>query len=419
MTEIENKLIVKPFAAIRPVPDLAQELVAPPYDVINADEARALVEGKPWSFLHISKPEIDLDPETDPYSQEVYDKGRSNFNHMIEKKVLRRDKKECFYVYQLKMNNHVQTGIVGAASIVSYLQNIVRRHEYTRPNKETDRVRQIDAVNAQTGPVFTTHKNSELIQGVIDRVVKGAADYNVIGDGNVEHTLWLVDDDADIIEITRAFEELGVIYIADGHHRSAAAARVAAERNSKISNPTGNEAHDFFLIVSFPEAEVKILDYNRIVKDLNGYSTTEFLRKISEICDIVPCDEAPKPTSSGNYAMYIDGKWYSFVLSIEETEENSIVDYLDVSILSTKLLSPLLNIDDPRTDPRIDFVGGIRGMAELEKRVDTGGWKVAFAIFPPTVAELMAVADAGEVMPPKSTWFEPKLADGMVSLLME
>ena len=419
MTEIENKLIVKPFAAIRPVPDLAQELVAPPYDVINADEARALAEGKPWSFLHISKPEIDLDPETDPYSQEVYDKGRSNFNHMIEKKVLRRDKKECFYVYQLKMHNHVQTGIVGAASIVSYLQNIVRRHEYTRPNKETDRVRQIDAVNAQTGPVFTTHKNSELIQGVIDRVVKGAADYNVIGDGNVEHTLWLVDDDADIIEITRAFEKLGVIYIADGHHRSAAAARVAAERNSKISNPTGNEEHDFFLIVSFPEAEVKILDYNRIVKDLNGYSTTEFLRKISEICDIVPCDEAPKPTSSGNYAMYIDGKWYSFALSIEETEENSVVDYLDVSILSTKLLSPLLNINDPRTDPRIDFVGGIRGMAELEKRVDTGGWKVAFAIFPPTVAELMAVADAGEVMPPKSTWFEPKLADGMVSLLME
>ena len=419
MTEIENKLIVKPFAAVRPVPDLAQELVAPPYDVINADEARALVEGKPWSFLHISKPEIDLDPETDPYSQEVYDKGRSNFNHMIEKKVLRRDKKECFYVYQLKMNNHVQTGIVGAASIVSYLQNIVRRHEYTRPNKETDRVRQIDAVNAQTGPVFTTHKNSELIQGVIDRVVKGAADYNVIGDGNVEHTLWLVDDDADIIEITRAFEELGVIYIADGHHRSAAAARVAAERNSKISNPTGNEAHDFFLIVSFPEAEVKILDYNRIVKDLNGYSTTEFLRKISEICDIVPCDEAPKPASSGNYGMYIDGNWYSFALSIGETKDDSIVDYLDVSILSTKVLSPLLNIDDPRTDPRIDFVGGIRGMTELEKRVDTGGWKVAFAIFPPTVAELMAVADAGEVMPPKSTWFEPKLADGMVSLLME
>lgn len=419
MTEIENKLIVKPFAAIRPVPDLAQELVAPPYDVINADEARALVEGKPWSFLHISKPEIDLDPETDPYSQEVYDKGRNNFNHMIEQKVLRRDKKECFYVYQLKMNNHVQTGIVGAASIMSYLQNIVRRHEYTRPNKETDRVRQIDAVNAQTGPVFTTHKNSELIQVVIDRVVKGAADYNVIGDGNVEHTLWLVDDDADIIEITRAFEELGVIYIADGHHRSAAAARVAAERNAKISNPTGNEAHDFFLIVSFPETEVKILDYNRIVKDLNGYSTTEFLKEISEICDIVPCDEAPKPTSSGNYAMYIDGKWYSFALSIEETEENSVVDYLDVSILSTKLLSPLLNINDPRTDPRIDFVGGIRGMAELEKRVDTGGWKVAFAIFPPTVAELMAVADAGEVMPPKSTWFEPKLADGMVSLLME
>ena len=189
MTEIENKLIVKPFAAIRPVPDLAQELVAPPYDVINADEARALVEGKPWSFLHISKPEIDLDPETDPYSQEVYDKGRNNFNYMIEQKVLRRDKKECFYVYQLKMNNHVQTGIVGAASIMSYLQNIVRRHEYTRPNKETDRVRQIDAVNAQTGPVFTTHKNSELIQVVIDRVVKGAADYNVIGDGNVEHSL--------------------------------------------------------------------------------------------------------------------------------------------------------------------------------------------------------------------------------------
>tara|TARA_E500000178_G_C16990821_1_gene740709 strand:- start:650 stop:1909 length:1260 start_codon:yes stop_codon:yes gene_type:complete len=419
MTETENKLVVKPFAAIRPVPDLAQELVAPPYDVINADEARTLAEGKPWSFLHISKPEIDLDPKTDPYSPEVYEKGRSNFKRMIEQKVLRQDKKKCFYVYQLKMNNHTQTGIAGAASIMSYHQNVVRRHEYTRPSKETDRVRQIDAVNAQTGPVFTTHKNSGLIQDVIDRVVKGAADYHVIGDGNVGHTLWLVDDDADIIQITRAFEELGVIYIADGHHRSAAAARVAAQRNANISNPTGMEAHDFFLIVSFPETEVKILDYNRIVRDLNGYSNTEFLEKLSEICDLVPFDEAPKPTSSGNYAMYIDGNWYSFTLFIEDSEKNSIVDCLDVSILSTKVLSPLLGIDDPRTDPRIDFVGGIRGMTELEKRVDTGEWKVAFAVFPTTIAELMAVADAEEVMPPKSTWFEPKLADGMVSLLME
>jgi uncharacterized protein (DUF1015 family) len=419
VSDLQEKHLVRPFAALRPVPDLAQEVVAPPYDVVNTAEALALAEDKPWSFLHISKPEIDLPPGTDVFSDEVYAKAAENINRMINEGILKRDAEDYYYIYRVQMGNHIQTGIVGAGSVEAYEANLIRRHEFTRPDKETDRVRQIDAVNAQTGPVFTTHKPNDLLQEVIGRTVAGAADYHVIGEGKVEHTLWVVTDAADIAKITKGFDSLGVIYIADGHHRSAAASRVAAARNEAKANPTGNEPHNTFLIVSFPEAEVKIYDYNRVVKDLNGLSEAELLEKIGAAFNVVEQEEAAKPEARNSFGMYIAGKWYALSIKDPAPEQGSPVDKLDISILTARLLEPILGIGDPRVDPRIDFIGGIRGMAELEKRVNSGDWAVAFALFATSMDDLMSVADAEEVMPPKSTWFEPKLADGMVSLVLE
>ena len=419
MSDLQEKHLVRPFAALRPVPDLAQEVVAPPYDVVNTAEALVLAEGKPWSFLHISKPEIDLPPGTDVFSEEVYAKAAENINRMINEGILKRDAEDYYYIYRVQMGNHIQTGIVGAGSVEAYEANLIRRHEFTRPDKETDRVRQIDAVNAQTGPVFTTHKPNDLLQEVIGRTVAGAADYHVNGEGKVEHTLWVVTDAADIAKITKGFDSLGVIYIADGHHRSAAASRVAAARNEAKANPTGNEPHNTFLIVSFPEAEVKIYDYNRVVKDLNGLSEAELLEKVGAAFNVVAQEEAAKPEARNSFGMYIAGKWYALSIKDPAPEQGSPVDKLDISILTARLLEPILGIGDPRVDPRIDFIGGIRGMVELEKRVNSGDWAVAFALFATSMDDLMAVADAEEVMPPKSTWFEPKLADGMVSLVLE
>lgn len=419
MSDLQEKHLVHPFAALRPVPDLAQEVVAPPYDVVNTEEALALAEDKPWSFLHISKPEIDLPLGTDVYSDAVYAKAQENINRMIDEGILKRDTDDYYYIYRVKMGSHIQTGIVGAGSVEAYEANLIRRHEFTRPDKETDRVRQIDAVNAQTGPVFTTHKPDALLEEVIQATVKGAADYHVIGEGNVEHTLWVVTEPADIKKITEGFDNLGVIYIADGHHRSAAASRVAAARREAKANPTGKEPFNTFLIVSFPEAEVQILDYNRVVKDLNGLSEADFLEKVSAAFEIEEKSEAAKPDARNHFGMYLGGKWYGLALKQPAPTEGSPVDQLDIALLTARLLEPVLAIGDPRVDPRIDFVGGIRGMAELEKRVDSGDWAVAIALFPTSMADLMAVADAEEVMPPKSTWFEPKLADGMVSLVLE
>jgi uncharacterized protein (DUF1015 family) len=419
VSDLQEKHLVRPFAALRPVPDLAQEVVAPPYDVVNTAEALVLAEGKPWSFLHISKPEIDLPPGTDVFSEEVYAKAAENINRMINEGILKRDAEDYYYIYRVQMGNHIQTGIVGAGSVEAYEANLIRRHEFTRPDKETDRVRQIDAVNAQTGPVFTTHKPNDLLQEVIGRTVAGAADYHVNGEGKVEHTLWVVTDAADIAKITKGFDSLGVIYIADGHHRSAAASRVAAARNEAKANPTGNEPHNTFLIVSFPEAEVKIYDYNRVVKDLNGLSEAELLEKVGAAFNVVAQEEAAKPEARNSFGMYIAGKWYALSIKDPAPEQGSPVDKLDISILTARLLEPILGIGDPRVDPRIDFIGGIRGMVELEKRVNSGDWAVAFALFATSMDDLMAVADAEEVMPPKSTWFEPKLADGMVSLVLE
>tara|TARA_B100000315_G_scaffold256320_1_gene301966 strand:- start:5089 stop:6360 length:1272 start_codon:yes stop_codon:yes gene_type:complete len=411
--------IVQPFAALRPIPDLAQEVVALPYDVVNTKEAQALAEEKPWSFLHISKPEIDLPEGTDVYSDEVYLKASENIKHMVDEGVLRQDPDDYYYIYRVQMGDHIQTGIVGAGSVAAYETNLIRRHEFTRPDKETDRVRQIDAVNAQTGPIFTTHKPDVLLAEVIQKTIKGAADYHVIGEGKVEHTLWVVTEPEDIAKITQGFDRVKVIYIADGHHRTAAASRIAEARKAANPNHTGTEPYNFFLIVSFPESEVRILDYNRVVKDLNGLSETEFIAKIGANFIVEEVDKSAKPTDRNTFGMYLAGKWYSLALKEPAPSDGSIVDRLDISLLTSRLLEPILSIGDPRIDPRIDFIGGSRGMIELEKRVDSGEWAVAFALFPTSIIELMSVADAEEIMPPKSTWFEPKLADGMISLLLD
>jgi len=413
MSNLKQTNLVRPFAALRPLPDLASEVVAPPYDVVTTTEAIALAKNKPWSFLHISKPEIDLPIGVDVYSDAVYEKGRENFNQMIEDGILKRDENNYYYIYRLKMADHVQTGIVGAGSIAAYEANRIRRHELTRPDKEIDRVRQIDATNAQTGPVFTIHKFNQLLDAVIKRNVAYVADYHVISEDQVEHTLWVVTDLTDIKQITEGFDSLGVLYIADGHHRSAAASRVFSDRNK-----SGDNSNDSFLLVSFPETEVKVFEYNRLIKDLCGLSEKEFLNKVQENFDLVKESEPTKPSVRNSFSMYLSGFWYSLLPKIPVSHDLPPLDRLDISILTKSILEPILEIGDPRIDPRIDFVGGIRGLIELENRVDTGDWSVAFALYPTSVQDLISVADAEEVMPPKSTWFEPKLADGMVSLII-
>lgn len=411
------KALIRPFAALRPAPEFAAEVAAPPYDVVSSDEARALAAGRPHSFLHISKAEIDLAPDTDPFDPKVYAKAAENLARLVSEGVLRRDPKPCYYVYRLKMGARVQTGIVGGGSVAAYNENRIRRHEFTRPDKEDDRVGQIEATGAQTGPVFTVHQPDAVLADVVARVSAGAAAYAVELAG-VTHTLWVVDNDADIEKISGAFDAKGVIYIADGHHRSAAASRVAASRAAADPKADGNRPYDYFLLVSFPADEVAIYDYNRLVKELNGLTAEAFLARLADGFTVTPADGQFKPTRAGEFGMFLAGRWYQLVLRDMPGADASPVARLDVSLLQERLLAPVLGIGDPRTDKRIDFVGGIRGLDGLEKRVNDG-WAVAFALYPTSIADLMAVADDNQVMPPKSTWFEPKLADGLASLVLD
>ena len=410
--------LVQPFRGLRPVADKAADVVAPPYDVLNTAEARERVKGHPLSFLHISKPEIDLPEGTDPYSAEVYAKGAENLQKLIDDNVLMRDDKPCYYVYRLIMGEHEQTGLVVSASVADYDTNRIRKHEYTRPDKEDDRVRQIDALNAQTGPVFLTYRNNKIVEDIATKVSKTTPTYDLTADDGVQHTIWVINDDADINTLTSTFDAMDCLYIADGHHRSASASRIAASRN-KDSNETGSASHDYFLSVIFPDNQMKILDYNRVIKDLNGLTEDELVAKIKEKFSVEVMDTLYKPQKSTEFSMYLNGKWYKLQANKDLIPENDPVGALDISLLQNNLIEPLLGVSDPRRDKRIDFVGGIRGLEELEKRVDSGEMKVAFAIYPTSLSQLMDVADANEVMPPKSTWFEPKLADGLVSHVLD
>ena len=403
--------LIKPFRALRPAPGRAAEVLAPPYDVLSSAEARVRAQGKPWSFLHISKPEIDLDPATDPYDRAVYAKAAENLKRMIDSGVLIREQKPCYYVYRLTWRGHSQTGLAAAASLADYASNRVRKHELTTPVKEDDRVRQIEAANAQTGPVMIGYPHSPEIDALLAQAASGKPEVDVTADDGVRHQLWVVSDDATIATLTRVFDALPAIYIADGHHRSAAAARVAAARK-------GEGSHNSFLSVIFPDREMTILDYNRVVKDLNGRSADQFLAELAKSFAVTPSAEPVRPASAREYGMYLAGRWHKLTARPEVVPSDPI-GRLPITVLSRTVIEPLLGIKDPRTDKRIDFIGGARGLDGLAKRVDSKEMAVAFALYPTQMADLMAVADAGGIMPPKSTWFEPKLADGMVNHVLD
>ena len=408
--------LIKPFAGLRPVPERAEEVIAPPYDVLNSAEARERAAGRPWSFLHISKAEIDLPEGTDPYDPSVYAKSAENLQKMMQEGILMREGKPCYYVYRLIMDGHSQVGLVAAASVADYDINRVRKHEYTRPAKEDDRVRQIEALNAQTGPVLLAYKSQADMDAILEETTKQPPVVDVTADDGVQHTFWVIDDDATIEKISAGFDAMDAIYIADGHHRSASASRVA--KSHALSDAGGDQNSDYFLSVIYPHNQMNILDYNRVITDLNGLTKDEVVQKVKAAFTVSEEPAAVKPAKATEFGMYLDGQWYRLNINPELIPDDP-VESLDVSLLAKNLIEPVLGITDPRTDNRIDFVGGIRGLSELEKRVDSGEMAIAFSLYPTSMEALMAVADADEVMPPKSTWFEPKLADGLVSHVLD
>ena len=405
--------LIRPFAGLRPVPEHAKDVAAPPYDVLNSAEARLRAAGKPDSFLHISKAEIDLAEGIDPYDPSVYAKAAENLQRLIDQGTLMREDQPRYYVYRLTMGEHVQTGLVAAASVKHYDTNRIRKHEFTRPAKENDRVRQIEALKAQTGPVLLAYKSDDEVDALLNKVTEGAPLYDLTADDGIGHVFWVIEDQAITDKLSAAFDAMTAIYIADGHHRSASASRVA-----KTIGGTDDDMSHYFLSVIFPHKQMKIFDYNRVVTDLNGLSKDDFISKVKENFSCTKESTPVKPSKATEFGMYIDKEWYRLNINNDLLSSHP-VEKLDVSLLANNLLAPFLNITDPRTDPRIDFVGGIRGLEGLEKRVDSGEMAVAFSMYATSMEDLMSVADANEVMPPKSTWFEPKLADGLVSHVLD
>jgi uncharacterized protein (DUF1015 family) len=408
--------LIKPFRALRPAPGRAAEILAPPYDVLSSAEAHEHAKGKPWSFLHVSKAEIDLDPATDPYDRAVYAKSAENFRRMVADGVLARDDRPGYYVYRLTWRGHVMTGLAAVGSLADYASNRIRRHEHTTPAKEDDRVRQIEAVNAQTGPVMLGYPTAPQIDAILARATAGIPAFDVIADDGVRHQLWAIGDDATIAALTRAVDALPALYIADGHHRSAAAERVAKARG-------GAGSHSYFLVVMFPQSEMTILDYNRVLRDLNGRSPEQLLARLREAYAVTANDRPVRPAAATEVGMILAGRWYQLTLRPEiaakAAKSSDPVDRLPIALLARNIIEPIFGVTDPRTDKRIDFVGGGRGLDELERLVKSGQMAVAFALYPTQMSDLMAVADAGAIMPPKSTWFEPKLADGVVSHVLD
>ena len=411
-----NVSLIDPFPALRPAPGQAGEIIAPPYDVVSTEEARTLTTGRPWSFLHVSRPEIDFPPGTDPHAEEVYARAGENLSRMITAGVLRRDTEPCHYIYRIRLGDHVQTGLVGAAAVAAYDNGRIRRHEFTRPDKEDDRVRHIEAVGGHTGPVLAAYPQAAAVDVLLAALSVGTPTEVATGPDGSEHALWVVRDVAHQTELTGAFDAMQALYIADGHHRSAAASRVAAAWRARGCGP--EHPSQRFLLAAFPHRQMRILPYHRVVADLQGRTPTAFLDTLRSAFTVTPESSAVAPTTSTEFGLRLGGSWYRLRLDPGIGDRGNRVARLGVSLLATHVLEPLLGITDPRRDPRIDFVGGSRGTGELERRVDSGKWAAAFSLAPTPMADLMAVADAGEVMPPKSTWFEPKLADGLVSLML-
>jgi uncharacterized protein (DUF1015 family) len=402
--------VIRPFRALRPRADRAQLVASVPYDVVNSDEARALADGNPLSFLHVSRPEIDLPPGTDIHSDAVYRKAVENYEKLIADGPLEKETEPSLYLYRLIMGDHQQIGIVATSSIDEYDNSTIRKHERTRRDKEDDRTRHMLMLRAQTGPVFLTYRARADIDEQVSAAIAAEPLYDLTAADGVRHTIWRVDNTDALV---KSFESVPLLYIADGHHRAASASRARAELKQQSFAHTGQEDYNYFLTVIFPDSQVQILAYNRTVHDLNGLSKEQFLDAVRSQFTITE-NANPEPPKRGYWSMYLDGKWYGLQMSPETTLPAGTVAMLDVSVLQDRLLDPILGIKDVRTDKRIDFIGGLRGTKELERLVDEGKAAVAFSLFPTTVAELLMVSDANEIMPPKSTWFEPKLRDGLL-----
>ncbi len=411
-------ITVKAFPGLRPKEEKASKIASPPYDVLSSEEAREMARENPISFLHVNKPEIDLPEDTDPYSEIVYETGRKNLQKFIDEGHLVQDEKESIYIYRQTWKGHVQTGYFVLSSVKDYDDGRVKKHEFTRPQKEADRTKLIDVMNAQVGPVFLLYKDEPALNNLLEEVAKAEPSVDFTSPDEVRHQLWVIDDADMIGRIVSGFEKLEATYVADGHHRSASASNVCKIRKEKNPNHTGDEPYNFFLSVIFPKSHLKILPYNRVVTDLNDLSKDQFLDKVKEKFDLQRAEGEFEVADEHEFGMYLDGDWYMLTPRTGSYNAGDPIEGLDVNILMKNLLEPVLGIGNPRTDPRIDFVGGIRGNKELKRLVDSGKFAVAFALYPTSVENLISVADAGEVMPPKSTWFEPKLRSGMVSHLL-
>jgi len=411
--------LIKPFKGVRPRKELAEKVAALPYDVMNTEEAMQMAAGNEYSFLHISRPEIDLPGEIDVHSDPVYDKGRDNLQAFLKKGVLLEDETERYYVYRQKMAGLTQTGLVVCAGVDDYQTGAIKKHELTRADKEEDRVRHIDALSANDEPVFYTYRNDAAITETVAKVTCGLPLYDFTTDDGVSHALWGVTEQAVIDTLTARFAAIDTLYVADGHHRSAAASRVRDLRRQANPGHTGKEEYNFFLTVIFPDSEMTIMPYNRVVKDLCGKSVAEFMTRVGEKFEATPVAAPLKPARRHRFGMYLAGKWYELAPRDGSFAADDAVASMDVSILQDNLLSPVLGVRNPRTDQRIHFVGGIRGIKELERVVDSGEYQVAFSLFPTSIEELMELADQDKIMPPKSTWFEPKLRSGLFLHLLD
>ena len=402
--------IIRPFQALRPPVERADRVASVPYDVVNTNEARELAANDPLSFLHVSRPEIDLPDDIDPHSDQVYRKALENFQKLIEECPLETEAAPSIYLYRLIMGDHEQIGVVACCSIDEYDQNLIRKHERTRRDKEDDRTHHMLVLRAQTGPVFLTYRANREIETMMMETTMANAIFDFTAADGIQHTVWRVPDP---VRFVHAFRDIPFLYIADGHHRAASAARARAELKQQSFGHTGDEEYNFFLAVMFPDDQLQILPYNRAVRDLNGLSSSEFLEALRKVFDVKETGNL-EPASRGEWSMYLDGRWYTLRLPAGASAPQGIVEALDVSVLQDRLLDPILGIKDVRTDKRIEFIGGMRGSKELVRLVDEGKAAVAFSLYPTTIEDLLRVSDAGEIMPPKSTWFEPKLRDGLL-----
>jgi len=406
---------IKPFKGIRPPQSMVEEVASRPYDVLNSEEARKEAEGNEKSLYHIIKPEIDFAPGTDEHAPEVYDKAVENFNKWQNNGWLVQDEKECYYVYAQTMDGRTQYGLVVCANVEDYLSGVIKKHELTRRDKEEDRMKHVRINNANVEPVFFAYPDEAELDAIVAKTVSGKAEYDFVAPDGFGHHFWLIDDEKDIARITEIFASIPYLYIADGHHRTAAAALVGAEKAKQNPNHKGDEEYNYFLAVCFPASQLKIIDYNRVVKDLNGLSDEEFLAKLNENFIVEEKGEdIYSPSTLHNFSLYLSGKWYSLTAKEGTYNDEDPIGVLDVTISSDLILRDILGITDLRSDKRIDFVGGIRGLGELKRRVDNGEMKVALALYPVSMKQLMDIADTGNIMPPKTTWFEPKLRSGLV-----